>query len=155
MKYLVVTAAILMGFGSAWAETSELELEKELSRQYLEQVKNEPNTAEFENGVLIREVFKSTSDEQPLLNDKVTVMYKGYDREGNIFDSSWDRLEPVTFPLNKLISCWQTAITRMTVGSIYKVTCPSATAYGDKGAGNVIKGGAAISFEISLLKVED
>lgn len=156
MKYLIATLLlVLTGFTSAWGDASELEIEKELSQQYLERVKQEPNTIEIESGVLMRAVFVSDSNVEPLLSDEVTVMYKGYDREGKVFDSSWDRLEPISFNLNRLIPCWQKAITRMTVGSIYKVTCPSDTAYGDTGVHPVIKGGAALSFDVSLLKIEN
>ena len=137
-------------------ETSALEEEKVLAQAYLTEMKNEPNTVEIESGILMREIHKSDSKVFPTLQSRVKVLYEGFDREGFVFDSAFQRDQAISFPLGNLISCWQLAIPKISVGSVYKITCPANTAYGDEGAGNgQIKPGAALSFRIIVLEVQE
>ena len=83
------------------------------------------------------------------------VSYHLVDREGKVIDESVTADELAVFPLNKLIKCWQIAIPKISIGSFYKVTCPSDVAYGDKGTSDgAIKGGAALTFRLTVYGIE-
>ena len=88
------------------------------------------------------------------VGDKVKVHYHGTLIDGTVFDSSVDRGEPISFGLNQVIKGWTLAVTQMTVGSKWKIYLPSDLAYGDNGAGEKIKPGATLIFEVELLAIE-
>ncbi len=101
------------------------------------------------------EVLKTGSDTtKPKLEDKVKCHYHGTLINGTVFDSSVDRGEPITFPLNGVIKGWQEAVQLMTVGSKWKLFIPSDLAYGDQQAGPTIAPGSTLVFEVELLGIE-
>ena len=81
------------------------------------------------------------------------VHYHGTLRDGTVFDSSVQRGEPISFPLNGVIPCWTEGVQKMKVGGKAKLVCPSEIAYGDRGQ-RPIPGGATLMFEVELLQVE-
>jgi FKBP-type peptidyl-prolyl cis-trans isomerase FkpA len=83
----------------------------------------------------------------------VRVHYHGTLRDGTVFDSSVERNEPISFPLNGVIACWTEAVQKIKVGGKARLVCPSDTAYGDQGQGS-IPAGAALAFEVELLAIE-
>ncbi len=89
----------------------------------------------------------------PKATDRVQVHYHGTFPDGTVFDSSVERNEPATFPLNGVIDCWTEGVQQMKVGGKAKLVCPSAIAYGDQGRPPKIPGGATLVFEIELLEV--
>jgi FKBP-type peptidyl-prolyl cis-trans isomerase FkpA/FKBP-type peptidyl-prolyl cis-trans isomerase FklB len=89
----------------------------------------------------------------PKATDTVKVNYEGKLTDGTVFDSSVQRGEPVTFPLNKVIKCWTEAVQLMKVGGKSRLICPSDLAYGDRGAPPQIKPGATLVFEVELLGI--
>lgn len=89
----------------------------------------------------------------PTATSTVRVHYHGTLRNGTVFDSSVERNEPISFPLNGVIPCWTEGLQKMKVGGKAKLVCPSETAYGDQGSGP-IPGGAALVFEVELLGIE-
>ena len=153
MTHLLTALICIATSFSIFAEVPKTE--KELSQEYLQKISKEPNTVEIEDGIYLRTVFQSDNEETPTSDSTVVVMYAGYDRAGEKFDSSWDFWTPATLPLTKLITCWQKAMVQMTVGSAYKLTCSSESAYGESGVPPMIKPNAAISFDISLLKIQE
>ena len=72
---------------------------------------------------------------------------------GKEFDNSFKRGQPFTAPLTALIKGWQVALTKMNEGSHWRIWIPSDLAYGDRGAGGDIPGGATLVFEVELLQV--
>jgi FKBP-type peptidyl-prolyl cis-trans isomerase FkpA len=103
-------------------------------------------------------VFLSLRDGKgpsPLATDTVKVHYRGTFTDGREFDSSYKRSEPTSFPLNVVIKCWTEGVQKIRVGGKARLTCPSAIAYGEQGAGGgKIPGGATLVFEIELLEVK-
>ena len=99
------------------------------------------------------EVLTEGSGPKPSATDNVTVHYKGTLTDGTVFDSSYDRGQPATFPLNRVIPGWTEGVQLMTVGSKYKFTIPSNLGYGAAGAGGVIPPNATLVFEVELLKI--
>lgn len=100
------------------------------------------------------EVMTAGEGDNPTAQDKVTVNYKGTLIDGTVFDSSYDRGEPVTFPLSNVIKGWTEGVQLMKPGAKYKFFIPSELAYGERGAGGRIGPNEALVFEVELLEVE-
>lgn len=90
----------------------------------------------------------------PKETDIVKVQYHGTLLDGTVFDSSRDRGQPVSFPLNRVIRGWTEGLQLMKVGGKTKFMIPSDLAYGDAGAPPKIKGGDTLVFEVELLGIE-
>jgi FKBP-type peptidyl-prolyl cis-trans isomerase FkpA len=101
-------------------------------------------------------VYRATQDgtgANPTATDSVRVHYRGTFPDGREFDSSFKRGEPIEFPLNRVIPCWTEGVQRMKVGGKARLTCPSAIAYGARGAPPVIPPNATLVFEVELLGI--
>lgn len=98
-------------------------------------------------------VIKEGTGAQPSINDKVKAHYKGALLDGKEFDSSFRRNQPFTAPLRSLIRGWQEVLPLMKEGSHWRLWIPSDLAYGDRGAGGDIPGGATLMFEVELIAV--
>lgn len=99
------------------------------------------------------EVLTEGTGPKPRATDTVTVHYKGTLTNGKVFDSSYDRGEPISFPLDRVIKGWTEGLQLMSVGSKYRLTIPSQLGYGAAGAGGVIPPNATLVFEVELLKI--
>ena len=112
------------------------------------------NTTEtLPNGVKIVHTKVGTGA-SPKASDTVKVHYKGTLADGKEFDSSYKRGEPISFPLNRVVPCWTEGVQKIKVGGKATLTCPPATAYGERGAGNVVPPNATLTFDIELLAIE-
>jgi FKBP-type peptidyl-prolyl cis-trans isomerase FkpA len=105
------------------------------------------------NGVKIVHTTDGTGP-QPKATDTVKVHYRGTLADGKEFDSSYKRGAPATFPLNRVVPCWTEGVQKIKVGGKATLTCPPATAYGDRGAGGVVPPNATLTFDIELLAIE-
>lgn len=94
------------------------------------------------------------SGASPKASDSVKVHYRGTLASGAEFDSSYKRNAPATFPLARVIPCWTDGMQKMKVGGKATLTCPPATAYGERGAGSAVPPNATLSFEVELLAIE-
>ena len=99
------------------------------------------------------EVIKMGNGPKPQLTDSVECHYHGTLINGQVFDSSMDRGETATFPLQGVIKGWTEILQLMPVGSKWKVTIPSDLAYGDRGAGQMIQPGSTLIFIIELIAI--
>jgi FKBP-type peptidyl-prolyl cis-trans isomerase FkpA len=90
----------------------------------------------------------------PAATDKVKVHYQGTLISGKVFDSSYERQEPVNFMLNSVIPGWVEALQLMKVGSKYKLFIPSALAYGEWVVGPDLGHNSTLIFEVVLLGIE-
>jgi len=99
------------------------------------------------------EVLTAGTGVKPTATDSVLVHYKGTLLSGKQFDSSYDRGEPISFPLNRVIPGWTEGVQLMPAGSKYKFFIPYNLAYGERGAGADIPPYSTLIFEVELLKV--
>lgn len=99
------------------------------------------------------EVLKAAEGSKPQATDQVKVHYHGTLVDGKVFDSSVERGEPVTFPVQGVIKGWVEALQLMPVGSKWKLFIPSELAYGKQGAGADIGPDATLIFEVELLEI--
>jgi len=102
---------------------------------------------------VVFESLQAGAGESPKATDTVRVHYRGTFADGREFDSSYSRGQPAEFPLNRVIRCWTEGVPLMKPGGKARLTCPPATAYGERGAGGVIPPNATLSFEIELLSI--
>lgn len=130
----------------------KIEAQKQQGREFMEANKSKPGVKELAEGIQY-EVIREGSGPQPQITDKIKAHYKGALLDGKEFDSSFRRNEPFTAPLRSLIKGWQIAIPLMKQGSHWRLWIPSDLAYGDRGAGRDIPGGATLLFEVELLEI--
>ena len=101
------------------------------------------------------EVTTQGTSLKPTLRSSVTTHYHGTLINGTVFDSSYQRGQPATFPVNGVIAGWTEALQLMPEGSKYRLYIPSDLAYGKRGAGRDIPGDTALIFDVELLKVNN
>ncbi|WP_113907837.1 FKBP-type peptidyl-prolyl cis-trans isomerase [Aliidiomarina celeris] len=101
------------------------------------------------------EVITEGEGESPAAEDTVTVHYEGTLIDGTVFDSSYERDEPIAFPLNRVIPGWSEGVQLMNVGSKYRFVIPAELAYGsEERPGSPIPPNATLIFEVELLEIE-
>lgn len=98
-------------------------------------------------------VMTKGDGEMPKETDNVTVHYHGTLLDGTVFDSSVERGQPATFPLNGVIKGWTEGVQLMNVGSKFRFFIPSDLAYGERGAGGAIGPNATLIFEVELISI--
>ena len=101
------------------------------------------------------EVITAGTGLKPTLRSSVTTHYHGTLPNGTVFDSSYQRGQPATFPVNGVIAGWTEALQLMPEGSKWRLYIPSDLAYGKRGAGRDIGPDAALVFDVELLKVNN
>ncbi|CAG9251351.1 FKBP-type peptidyl-prolyl cis-trans isomerase [Paraburkholderia unamae] len=110
------------------------------------------NTIEkLPSGVVVEHIKQGTGP-QPTANDVVRVNYRGTLANGTEFDSSDKHGGAATFPLGRVIPCWTQGLQKMKVGGKAKLTCPAATAYGDRAVGP-IPPNSDLTFEVELIGI--
>lgn len=127
-------------------------VEKKAGQAFLVKAAAEKGATRTPSGLVITTIKPGTGP-SPTATDKVKVHYQGTLTDGTVFDSSVQRGEPITFPLNGVIKCWTEGVSMMKVGGKSRLVCPAELAYGDRGAGGKIKPGATLVFEVELLEI--
>lgn len=132
--------------------SGKIEAQKQEGAKFLAENKTNEGVIELPEGIQYV-VIKEGMGNKPLPTDKILAHYKGALLDGKEFDSSFRRNQPFTAPLTALIKGWQIAIPLMKEGSHWRLWIPSDLAYGDRGAGADIPGGATLMFEVELLSI--
>ena len=136
------------------AQLKSTESDKNIAdgKAFLEINRMKDGVVTLASGLQYREV-KTGSGKSPKASDKVTTHYKGTLIDGTVFDSSYDRGEPATFPVNGVIAGWTEALQLMKEGSVWELVIPANLAYGTRGAGAKIGPNATLVFTVELLNV--
>ena len=100
------------------------------------------------------QVLKEGNGKSPKATDKVVCHYEGMLVDGTMFDSSIQRGEPATFPLNGVIAGWTEGLQLMKEGAKYRFFIPYQLGYGERGAGASIPPFAALVFDVELIEVK-
>ncbi|MFH1726542.1 MAG: FKBP-type peptidyl-prolyl cis-trans isomerase [Elusimicrobiota bacterium] len=122
------------------------------NKAYLDKAAKEEGVKSFPSGLLFKEL-KPGEGAKPEATDTVKVHYHGTFTNGKVFDSSVDRGQPATFPLNRVIPCWTEGVAKMAVGAKARLVCPHDIAYGERGRPPVIPASAVLVFEVELLEI--
>lgn len=122
-------------------------------QKFLEENKTKPGVVTLPSG-LQYQVLKEGTGAKPGYNDKVTTHYHGTLIDGTVFDSSVERGQPASFPVNGVIKGWTEALQMMPVGSKWKLFIPPSLAYGERGAGGMIGPNETLIFEVELLSID-
>lgn len=126
---------------------------REEGEKFLAENKKRPGVITTNSG-LQYEVIKMGDGAKPTISSKVKTHYHGTLTNGKVFDSSVERGEPLSIPVNGVIAGWTEALQLMPVGSKWKLYIPYNLAYGERGAGADIKPYSALIFEVELLEIE-
>lgn len=129
-----------------------IERNKEAGEEFLKINGHKAGVTTLPSG-LQYEVIKMGDGPKPQLTDSVECHYHGTLINGQVFDSSMDRGETATFPLQGVIKGWTEILQLMPVGSKLKVVIPADLAYGDRGAGQMIQPGSTLIFIIELIAI--
>lgn len=132
---------------------SEGKVNKEAGAKFLEANKKKDGVKVTDSGLQYK-VITEGKGKKPAATDTVTTHYKGTLISGKVFDSSYDRGEPATFPVSGVIKGWTEALQMMPVGSKWELYIPSELAYGSRGAGADIGPDATLIFEVELLSIK-
>ena len=141
MKSLFALIALAASLSSAYAATPAAS------------AASAPAAETLPSGVKIVHTLVGTGP-QPTAASTVRVHYRGTLTNGTEFDSSYKRNAPASFPLNRVVPCWTEGLQKIKVSGKAVLTCPPATAYGERGAGNAVPPNATLTFEVELLAIE-
>lgn len=130
----------------------EAEKNKKEGAKFMSENKKKDGVVSLPNGMQYK-ILKAGTGAKPIETDMVKVNYEGRLLDGKIFDSSYERKEPASFPLNQVIKGWTEGLQLMPVGSTWELYIPAELAYGDRQTGN-IPSGATLIFKVELLSIE-
>jgi FKBP-type peptidyl-prolyl cis-trans isomerase FklB len=132
----------------------KIAINRAAGKAFLEANAKKEGVVKMTNGMQYLVLTAGTGTVHPTLNSKVKCHYHGTLISGEVFDSSVQRGEPITFPLNGVIKGWQDAVQLMTVGAKWRLFIPSELAYGERSAGPTIGPGSTLIFDVELLGIE-
>lgn len=138
---------------------AEAEREKALvenaeeSAKWLAEIEKQEGVQKTESGLLYRIDREGEGAQATLDTDVVLVNYEGKTRDGKVFDSSYEREEPISFPLNGVIKGWTEGMKLVKAGGQITLWIPSELAYGERGAGSDIGPNQALEFKVELIEV--
>lgn len=154
--FVVILFLVLVVFFS-WRTVSNKKLAEENRQRgiaFLAENKSAEGVVTTDSGLQYKVLEAGTGDQHPGATDTVKVHYHGTLLDGQVFDSSVDRGEPISFALNQVILGWTEGLQLMVVGEKTRLFIPSELAYGDRAAGKITPGSALI-FDVELLGINE
>jgi len=154
-QIISIVSIIIIGFTMfSLANATTPEENKAKGVAFLAQNAKKPNIVTTASGLQYEVLTPGTGTKSPSATDEVTVHYKGTTIDGKVFDSSYDRGTPASFPLNRVIPGWTEGVQLMKEGAKYRFYIPSDLAYGEAGAGQAIGANEVLIFDVELLKIQ-
>ena len=156
MKFVILAAIILIAAFYVIRNSNHKKAAQEniaIGKEFLTTNKENPDVLETASGLQYQILNKGDGDVHPTASSTVKVHYHGTLLDGTVFDSSVERNEPISFPLNRVIRGWTQGVQLMVVGDKFKFFIPSRLAYGNSAAG-AIQPGSLLIFEVELLAIE-
>ena len=132
-------------------QEAEAAKRKQEQTTFLTENAKRPEVVSLPSG-LQYEVIIPADGPKPTENSTVTVHYEGRLTDGTKFDSSYDRKEPATFQLTRVIKGWTEGVQLMSAGAKYKFYVPYTLGYGERGAGGKIPPYSTLIFTIELIE---
>jgi len=126
---------------------------KKEGAEYLAANKKKKGVITLPSGLQYKVLKSGNGKVSPKATDKVVTHYRGTLIDGTVFDSSYDRGEAVSFPVNAVIKGWTEALQKMKVGDKWQLVIPSDLAYGEQGVPPSIGPDATLIFDVELLKI--
>lgn len=124
-----------------------------IGNEFLAQNKVNEDVLETTSGLQYQILSKGEGTVHPGATSTVKVHYHGTLLDGTVFDSSVERNDPISFPLNRVVAGWTEGVQLMVEGDKFKFFIPSKLAYGDSATGK-IKPGSLLIFEVELLAIQ-
>ena len=124
---------------------------KEEGEKFLASMAKDPEVKMTKSGLMYK-VVKEGTGRKPKATDKVYCHYEGTFPNGQVFDSSYKRGEPIEFGLNQVIKGWTEGLQLMSEGAKYELYLPYHLAYGETGTGG-IPPYSALKFVVELIEV--
>ena len=134
------------------AAAEKFKAQKEQGERYLKENAQKEGVVTLKSG-LQYQVLREGNGRKPKATDQVKCHYEGMLIDGTLFDSSIQRGEPATFPLNGVIAGWTEGLQLMQEGAKYRFFIPYHLCYGERGAGSSIPPFAALVFDVELIEV--
>jgi len=126
--------------------------QKEAGEKYLAENAKKEGVITTKSGLQYK-VLSEGKGKQPTAKDTVMCHYEGFLIDGSVFDSSVQRGEPATFPLQQVIAGWTEGLQLMKEGAKYRFFIPYRLGYGEGGAGASIPPYATLIFDVELIQV--
>ena len=125
---------------------------KAAGEKFLSENKAKPGVVTLPSGLQYK-IINAGNGNKPTLDDTVVVHYEGSLLDGKVFDSSYQRGEPIQLQVNGVIKGWQEALPLMPVGAKWQVFIPAELGYGEGGAGGDIGPNSTLLFDIELISI--
>ncbi len=150
-----IQARMMKAQEAAQAEAAKAgEVNRVAGAAFVEALKGEDDTIQAADSGLHYKVISEGEGEKPTMSDSVLVHYKGTRIDGTVFDSSYDRGDPATFPLNGVVPGFGEGLTKVAPGGKITLYIPSNLGYGDSPRpGGAIQAGDTLIFECELIEV--
>ena len=156
MKYIVLAVIIALAIFCFTRDSANKKVAVEniaIGKDFLAKNKANEDVLETASGLQYQVLQKGDGFDHPSASSTVKVHYHGLLLDGTVFDSSVERGEPISFPLNQVIKGWTEGVQLMVVGDKFKFFIPSELAYGNGATGNITPGSLLI-FEVELLEIQ-
>lgn len=99
-------------------------------------------------------ILRNSDGKKPTVDSTVTVNYRGWLSNGKVFDSSYERGEPTTFPLRNVIAGWTEGMQLVGQGGMIELDVPSRLGYGERGSPGSIPAHSNLHFIVELVSIE-
>lgn len=120
-------------------------------RDFLQQNAAREGVVSLPSGLQYEILKEAEGDRKPTATTSVTCHYEGRLINGKVFDSSYKRGTPATFPLNRVIQGWTEGLQLMVPGSKYRFFIPSELGYGNRAMGSDIPANSTLIFDVELI----